>query len=491
MALIPNDLDIEASPAEDVKVPDEVVLHDFMALHGEGWDEVPAEPDRSDPMMLSLEQWLGADLARSLSVKELEALRLSVGRLPEPEAPDSFVWNTIQRPDDVPVVAEAIVGYRRFDPAMVAVSEALGGNGHFRKFAKALRVEDTDRLEEHVDREIAAAAAMKEFMARMENAAVALKSVFGDREFTIAAALVAFGAAGAIAQAQHHYSSGFDISHDVSDEDLEALDGLRRKAVGAADAVKKACRVDPLLYSRNVLGGVRRSIAEKRAGDFVFAIEALGGKMETRERIQDAGRAFAIYLTAIDAFAAAAESFGVDPAQERALLARLLVRRHLRSAARKINVEWDTVREELELRPGLDPEAVRGFLESLDDPGLSGRLVAVCRDLSRKLVDVSQAAYRTATTREYVIEGGRRATEANKDITVGEVRRVIDGEPSLEEIREVLRTFGAVSRTDVEQLERHLEWMISAYALPVTDEAVVRIVETKAEIIPLRLAQAA
>lgn len=481
-------IDVEAAPEEDFSVPADVAEYDVASIHGEGWDE-RAPHDPSDPAVRSLGQWLGAEAVASMSRADLDALRRAVSMLPDPEPEDSFVWNAIKSPEDVTKVAEAIVGYRQFDVAALVISDAMGANGQFRKVARLSRQPADMRIADLVAVERRSLEPVYGIVEGVDRVAEAMEGLFGRHDFTVGAAWSVLAAESAIRRALPMMSAGFVLPRPPRDHELEGLDRIRRRIVAAADAAKAACGVYPLEYSDGVLSGVRRSLSERRAGDFVFAVQALGGRVEGRERLSDAGRAFAAYFAAQDGFAEAAKAMGFAGEDLGTLLSHVMLRRCLRSGARSAGVEWAAVAEQLCARTDMDAEEAEDLVSRLCLPGLSGRLRGACKgDAGRSLAAVREAATRHATRKEYWLAAAVRVAAAAPGATLANVREVMDAEPQIDRYRSVLREYGALTRADVDPLERHLEWMISAYALPVPDEAVERVIETRAAIIPLRLA---
>lgn len=479
-------IDVEAKPQEDLAVPDEVRGGDMKAVHGEGWDGKPAGLDVDAGLLQSLEQWLGREHVAAMDGREVEALRRGVSRLPEPEGGDSFVWEAIRSPDDVSRVAEAVVGYRKFDPDWVDVSDAMGANVHFRREIRAARLPREAPLAEFVGRGADSAQAIEAFRERVIALSSAMSGVFEGESFSLSAGLAVLGAAEGL-RSLPVPEDGFAVDRVPSDEELAALDGLRRRAVVASEAVRKACGVEPLRFSAGALSGVRRSLTDRRAGDFVFAVEALGGRLADRDALAEAGKAFLSYFAACEAFSATAAAMGYEAKDEKALVFRMSLRRCLMSAVREAGMAWADVSPGLAVRADAAADGL-GTVGGASVPGLSGRLLAVCKDRTRPLAEIAEAARKVAVARRYWLAAGERALAARPKATLGEMREVIEAEPSVSKWRDALKEVGALTRTDVDALERHLEWMVSAYALPVPDEALERIVETRAAIVPLRLA---
>ncbi|RWL23353.1 MAG: hypothetical protein EOR63_32220 [Mesorhizobium sp.] len=481
-------IDVEAAPHEDVRVSEEVARSDMAAIHGGGWNEEPGQEGFDETLLRSLDQWLGRDHVASMSPRELEALRRGVAKLPEPESEDSFVWGAIRSPEDVPHVAEAVVGYRRFDPNWLDVSDAMGANAHFRREIRSARLPRDMDLASLVQRGGDAAKAVEALRGHILALSAAMSGIFAAEQFTLGAGLAALGAMEALRSLPVVSAAECAMGRIPQDEELASLDGLRRRAVVASEAVRKACHVEPLRFSAGALSGVKRSVMDKRAGDFVFAVEALGGSLSDREALAEAGRAFLAYFAASEAFSAGVLALGFAPHEEGALVARLSIRRCLRSSAREAGLDWEEVSPQLAVRAGTTAAEFHDFLAEATLPSLSGRLMSVCKDRSRPLAEIAEAARKVSVEKRYWLAAGERVLAVRPKASLGDMREVIDAEPSVAKWRDALKEVGALTRADVDALERHLEWMVSAYALPVPDEALERIVETRAAIVPMRLA---
>jgi len=480
---LPAPFDMEAEASEDLKVPDEVVGFNLVSLHGDEWPEVRKHGSLSEPFVAVLTRWLGDEAVRSMTPAEAEALERGIAKLPQPEPETSFVWEAIRNPDDIPPVSEAVVNYRNIDPQAVVVSDAMAGNTHFRRYISKIDADEDVSVAGHIEEERKVLSGITAFIRNLDKLSAALSSLFADVDYPVDAALVALAAGDALEKSLPLVSEEFALTKRPSEEELEVLDRLRRKVVANAECARKATGVFPLGFSSAALSGVRRSISRKSAGDFVFAVEALGGSVKGRERITDGGRAFMEYFAASREFADAVADFGYAPRDEAALVSHILVRRQLKSAAKSLEVKWEDVGHLFFVNPDITKATFKRHVAALRVPGLSGKLSSVCGDRSSTLSEVREAAYRNTVQREFRLEAGTRVCEAVPDITVGRLKQFIEVEPLIDEARATLLKFGVSTRDEVEVLERHLEWMISAYALPVPDEAIEKIIATRGKVL--------
>lgn len=485
-----SSIDVEAEATEDPSVPEEVIEADVTALHGE---TPPAAVALLPPPAVALDswkdsvvQWLGRDAVEEAGPTGTAVIMRSLSKMPEAEPEDSFVWSAIGGPGEINEVAAAIMDYRRVDSWALEVIDAMGANGCFRRWIRGSRQPDKTPLHVLVREEERRVEAIERLGARVARLEGAMEAVFGEGPFTVAQGLAALCASRGLISSMPRFHGGFSLSRTPEEAELDALDLARRRAVAAAGEVQKACRVDPLVYSRGVLAGVRRSLDDRRAGDFTFAVESIGGEIHGREGLVDAGRTFATFFAACDAFSEAASSLGYSPSDEPALLSHVLARRLLASGARAAGVRWEDVSSGLRVRCDLDAEAALAAIQGLGDEGLAGQLSAVTRQLDHPLAAVLEAGRRVCIERGYRAAAGRRVLAARGAATVGEIRRVMDFEPGMEDCWKRLRSRGVTSRADVDPLERHVMWLVAAYALPVPDEAVTRLVETRGGVLPLR-----
>ncbi|TLX16446.1 hypothetical protein [Rhizobium sp. MHM7A] len=485
-------IDIEAPAGPDVSVDLEVAQDDVLAIHGTKHRPEPeVELDRDDPLIAALIQWLGLEKVGEMTSQEIEALRQMLSRLPEPVAASSFAWDVITKPNDVRRLAESVDLYRRFNQTAVRLSDAMGNNAEIRQIIKA---ETTD-----LGRTLASfIAAKRDNMSRVtiladrvDTVMVKFDPLFGRRDLSIAATIVAVTAGQTLQDSMKHLATGFALPVKLSDETLGEIDKLRRHIVSAADKIRRITGVNAMQYSNAALSGVKRSLGEDASGDFRFAVEGLGGTVESHDDLVVASQAFLSLFQQMSAFDHILAEFSLTPNDVPQLLAHVLMRRHFMTAARYAEIDWSEIADELSISPNAVIEDIEAFAEAVSAPGLTGQLGAVASGkLNRPLDEVVKAARKHIVTQEYWLVAGDQLTAIDEGIRFIDLQEVLRMEPEIDAAREALKAVGANTRSDVDALERHLEWMTRAFALPISDEAVQAVIDTKAEIIPLRLCAA-
>jgi hypothetical protein len=482
-------IDIEAPAGPDISVDLEVAQDDVLAIHGTKHRPEPeAEFDRDDPLIAALIQWLGLEKVTEMTSHEIDVLRQMLSRLPEPVASTSFAWDVITKPNDVRRLAESVDLYRRFNQTAVKLSDAMGNNAEIRQ---VIKTETTD-----LGRTLASfIAAKRENMSRVTTLADRVDSVmaqfaplFGRKDLSIASTIVAVTAGQTLQDSMKHLATGFSLPAKLSDETLGEIDKLRRHIVSAADKIRRITGINPMQYSNAALSGVKRSLGEDASGDFRFAIEGLGGFAESDDDLIVASQAFISLFQQMSAFDHIMGEFNLSANDIPQVLAHVLMRRHFMTAARYAEIEWSDIADEMAISPSATIEDVEAFAAAVQAPGLTGQLGAVASGkLNRPLDEVVKAARKHIVTQEYWLVAGDQLTDIDDGIRFVDLQEVLRMEPEIDAAREALKAVGANTRGDVDALERHLEWMTRAFALPISDEAVKAIIETKAEIIPLRL----
>lgn len=482
-------IDIEASAGPDVTVDLEVSRDDVNALHGGNARPVPeVDINRDDPLIAALIQWLGLDQVKEMTAQEIEVLRQMVSRLPEPVPSSSFAWDVITKASDVRRLAEAVDLYRRFNQVAVQLSDAMGNNSDIRQVIKGEINEPGRTLSSFI-------AAKRENMLKVTGLADRVDTVlgnfdvlFGRRDLSIAATIVAATAGQNLADSMQHLRTGFYLPVSLTDETLGEIDKLRRHIISAADKIRRITGVNPMQYSSAALSGVKRSLGEDASGDFRFAVEGLGGSVDDEDGLLIASQAFLSLFQQMSAFDHILSEFSLTADDVPQILAHVLMRRHFMTAARYAEIEWGQIARELSIQTSVVVEDVEAFINAVMSPGLTGQLNAVAAGkLDRPLDEVVKAARKHIVTQEYWLVSGDQLTAIDAGIRFVDLQEVLRMEPEIDVAREALKAVGANTRNDVDDLERHLEWMTRAFALPISDDAVKAIIDTKAEIIPLRL----
>jgi hypothetical protein len=484
-------VDIEAIPDVDLVVPAEVVENDLQSIRGRDWEDAQGAVDAADPLLQSFEQWLGRDAVSRLNLGDFQVLKRAVGMLPDPVAADSFVWDAIKGPSDILRVSEAVMAYRQFDRSALVLAEAMGANTDIRGVLKSTTCGAGNLVRDFVITERLTVDRIAAFNDRLDALVPFMKNMFGDREFTVGAAVTAIAAAKGLERGFSKMEVGFELSRPASEEVLGQLEFFREEMVRGSELVRKACKVAPLRFSLGTLSGVRRSLADDGAGDFRYAVRALGGSLETEEDFLAAVTAFREFLRNVDDFnrVVVDAGFGLDESSR--LLSHVMARRHMKSSSEAAGVPWGNVAAELSIRPDVTLEALRAMVAGVgEDAGLTGRLKSVSRDYAKKLSSVMEVARHHVVSNRYWMDAADRVVEVDPEVSIEDLRDIIRLEPQIARAKEELKACGAGSGEDIDELEAHLEWMISAYALPVREDAFDAIISSRAEIIPLSLSRA-
>jgi hypothetical protein len=482
-------VDIEAVPSSDLVVDAAAVDQDMVAIQGSDWEKPDAALDYDDPLVQSLVQWLGRDAVEKLRNDSYQALKRSIAMLPDPVEQSSFVWNAIKGPDDILKVSEAVVSYRQFDEGALIIADAMGANNEFRNVIRTLDRPDDLPLKDFLERETAAVNNIDVFNSRLDGLIPFMKAMFGERDFSVGAAVVVIAAVKGFVRGLPKLENGFELSKPIDDAALGKLEFFRETLVKAAEVVKRTTKVNPLRFSLGVLSGVRRSLVQDGAGNFRYAVRAIGGTIEGDEDLVAAAAAFNEYLLCTDEFNGLLTQYGFAIDEGPQIVSHLMVRRHLMTSAQSVGVPWVDVAEELSVSPQAKLEALQELIGHVADDGLTGRLKAVAKGYTKRISDVLEVGRHHVTSRRYWLDAGERVVSVDPEIAIGDLKELVRIEPQIGNAKDLLKACGATSREDIDTLERHLEWMTCAYALPVDDDAFDAIISSRAEVIPLRLSQ--
>lgn len=487
----PAKIDIEAltKVGPDIHVDEEIAQEDASQIHGDSWNTPRnTDIDFSDPVVSALVQWLGRDKVLEFSVDEIEYLRTMIGRLPEPVSSSSFAWEVVKTPADVRKIVDAVVIYRRFNHAAVKLSEIMGNNDVVRKIIRLPEIDPETTLAGYLQGKKKNHDLVVSFFKRLADVKTVFQDMFKTDNLSINATVIAAAAAQTLPQSFEHMKFGFVLPVGVTDGAMGELDKMRRHLVSAAEKVKRMCGINVMKLSRPALAGVRRSLGDESSGNFAFAVEGLGGRIEDDVHLVQLSQAFVSYFQQYEIFWHTMKELGLEKEHEPQLLARLLLRRHFMSAARTAEIEWDYVSQELEVNLNADFDALQLFVTAFEAPGLSGQLKAVAsKTMDRPIDEAIAAARKHIVTNEYWMDVADRIVAFDPDIRFLDLRELLRMEPEIEAARASLHDVGANTSDDVDTLERHMDWMTMAFALPISDDAIERVVETRAEIIPMRL----
>ncbi|NTF16949.1 hypothetical protein G6L37_00720 [Agrobacterium rubi] len=482
-------VDMDALPETDLSVDAAIVERDLAAMQGSDWELPDARLNFDDPLVQSLVQWLGKDAVDKLRNDGFQALKRSIAMLPDPVDSSSFVWAAINGPSDIIKVSEAVMSYREFDEGALIIADAMGANVEFRNVIRSLDRPEDMPLKDFLALETIIVGNIHGFNERLGSLVPFMKALFGDKDFSVGSAVVAIAAVKGFMRGLSRLESGFALSQSVNDELLGRLEAFREDIVKSAEVVKRTCKVNPLRFSLGVLSGVRRSLLPDGAGDFRYAVRAIGGTIESDEDLKAAAIAFSEYLRNTDDFNVAMTSAGLSPEEAPQVVSHIMARRHLMTAAQTVGVPWFEVSGELSVLPDVRIEAVEELISHVADDGLTGRLKAVAKGYSKRVADVLEVGRHHVTTRRYWMDAAERVVDIDSEISIGDLKELVRIEPQIGKAKELLKSCGATSRQDIDKLEQHLEWMTYTYALPVDDAAFDAIISSRAEVIPLRLSQ--
>lgn len=490
----------EAMPMEDWNLGEEQISDVISGLHGTGW-KAPVETVEVIHLKSSSEEtavmiphqtasemsnWLGAKLVNSMKPNEMIVVANAVSKLREPLGVNSFVWSHVQDPSDVRPIKEAIAQRSKYTAATSSISHLMGADANFRATINGM-VEDQDRhsqLQSVNDFYRESSLSMIAFYSSLEAVANAFEVIFGVDDMSVEAALVLMASSNGLKESLPMVRGGFELSRPPREDELHTFFELRTAAVKASKAVYDICFVNPIDCSIGVLAGVIRSLSADKAGDFVFAVEALGGRMESKEQIWDASKAFAEFILADRAFRHAVVTAGYAETEIAALLSHLLVRRQVITSAAVFTIDWRDIDIFFRVKETLSGDEFAKIVEGLSSKDVSGRLYSICKDRSRRLTDIIDAVKQAAAAKLAFLKTAEVVQQAYPTIEVAEVQEVIGLEPALRDAERALSVYGVNSLQTMSDLEAHLNWMIAVFALPVPDEAVQAVIDSRGAILP-------
>lgn len=492
------EIDAEAMPVEDWNLGEDLISVVNSGLHGSNWNNqaevkpgvhqiVGNDSHISAELREHFSKWIGAKLVNAMKPNEMSVVINAIKKLGLPIHQESFVWAYVQDPSDVRPIREAIDLRSAFSTETASVSHIIGTANSFRDVIKGFDEERETTLNEMIERYTQSCRSLMTFYESLGNVSKAFSALYDVDDMSVEATLVLLAASNGLSGAVPLVSSGFVLSRQPREDELELFDELRRKVVDASQRVHRLCFISPIECSLGVLAGVIRSLSGNCAGDFGFAVESLGGRMESKEQIIETSQAFVDYIMADRTFKLAVEKAGFEDEEIDALLAHILIRRHIISAASAFGVEWRDVDIYFRMKETLTYNEFVEVIGSLSSVNVSGRLESVSKDRQRKLADVQEVIKNSTTQKLAFLETAEKIKVAHPEVTIGQIQSIIDLEPGLREAEKGLNIYGVNSNATMKELQSHLKWMISVFGLPVPDEAVEMVVETKGRILPFHL----
>jgi hypothetical protein len=428
----------------------------------------------------SVEAVLGA--GTSLTPVELAALRRSTTALTDPAPIGSFVWNTVKRPSDVDQLVRAVMIYRRFNVQAVAVSEKIGANDAFRRFVRQYSGADETELRQVLEverRRVDRISSFMDFVAAFVDKAAL---VFEGQAWTIASVLVLTAAVGGFVYSRDSLSAGWTLPHIPSTECLDAVESLRIELAYAAREVRDSHGINLLGYSLSALSGIRRSLFDGGA-DFKTALSSLGVDESDETRLVRLAANVKMFLEICDRLDVALAVAGYGEQHMPAVMSHILMRKYLMEACEACDVSWMAVSDILRPRATVSADNFADLLSSLETDTFSAKLDNISRDRNQSIGDVVLAAEHYVYSRLYWIDAGERVVSCDPGIRITDLRAILEIEPEIHGNTEVLSQVGVVDRFDVDVLERHLEWLIGVYGMPVSNSAITKIIESRGAVL--------
>jgi hypothetical protein len=475
LALI--DIEAEAEAAASLPVPANTVVGAGLVL-GVHAAQPPATVD--EPTRSALDTILGE--GQSISEQELAALRRAASVLRRPCDPESFVWRAVQGPTDIDRLMRAVVVYHRFNVQAVRISERIGANDEFRRFVRQAATDGGTTLAEALEQERRHVDRIASFMETLRGFMEKAEAVFGGRDWTIGAVLALAASAPGMIHSRQVLEHGWDLPHMPSDLCLDEVEGIRIDLTYIAGEVREAYGWNMLSYSLNALAGVRRALFDG-GGDFRTALAGFGIEEEDDDRLIELAGNVRAFIEACGRLERVLEENGYGERHMPSVVSIVLLRKYLMAAAEAGGLEWRDVCEALTPRAAVDGAAVVALVTTLESDNFSAKLASISRDRGQYIENVILAAEHYVFSRQYWIDAGERVVVCDPDIRMMDLRAILEMEPEIKGNTEILSRAGAMDREDIVTLEDHLEWLVGVYALPVSNRAIARIVESRGAIL--------
>lgn len=427
-------------------------------------------------LRISVEAIIGED--ERVTAQELAALSKAVHALPSPEPADSFVWNAVASPADIDRLMKAVMIYHRFNVQAVAVSEKIGANDDFRRFVRQYSGNEETELKSALESERRHADRINSFMEMISSFVEKASGVFEGGDWTIGSILVLTAAVRGFLHSRAMLSSGWFLPQVPTNECLEVVEALRMELAYSAAQVRASHGMNLLGYSLTALSGVRRSLFDGGA-DFQSALAPFGIEEHDEERLVELANNMRSYLETCDKLEQVLIEGGFEKRDLPSIVSHVLIRKYLMEAAEASGVDWGEVSGILTPRAEVSSEVFVDLLAALEADTFSAKLNNISKDHNQRIANVVFAAEHYVYSRLYWIDAGDRVLSCDPEIRIMDLRSILELEPEIHGNSEVLSRAGAMDRQDVEALERHLEWLIGVYGMPVSNSAITAIVESK------------
>jgi hypothetical protein len=232
---------------------------------------------------------------------------------------------------------------------------------------------------------------------------------------------------------------------------------------------------DPGQHSLHAFGGVIRAFSSGRAQDFLTAARKLGISPKGPEKAQRAAALLRSYVNAVSDLSGSPA--GTDAAHATAILAKARLSLSIRRRCEVLAIDRDRIpaalrhieTRNMSLYPGHDGLAVNADTKKLiEDNSTSAPEGALVSDLAAELDRQASAI------RDWIARQRRGLMLAQSGSTHADIEEILLKNP-LPVTDESGWT--VICGSDLEALERHLQWLHDASLLPLSDELLSRYLE--------------
>jgi hypothetical protein len=402
----------------------------------------------------------------------------AINALPSPCEENSFVWQNVKSIEQVESLIQAVLVYHSFNKRRLAISEAIGANEEFRRVIRTCEKPDDVLLRDYIAAEVAPVDRISSFREGISSFLERAEGVFLGGEWTIGSVLTLISAIEGFKSSKNIISKGWSLGQTPSDDVLDVIEVSRVELAQAARNIKGTHGVNLLSHSLETLSGLRRAVMDGGV-DLCVALIPFGIANVSDEELSILASDIRRFLTSCDLISQALSENQYSNGHLSELMAHVLIRKYLITSAEVAGIAWADVAGVLRVRPDVDPGAIEGFFLELEHETFSAKLEGISADRGQLIKNVFEAADRYVFAKRYWIDAADRILEKHPDVTLGDVRSVIDLESDMKNALDEIRNAGAFSASDVKELERHLEWMFFVYALPVKTSKIMEIIESR------------
>lgn len=426
--------------------------------------------------------WLSSNRDIHLSASELSNLKIALSKLPTAADSDSFVWELVSSPKDVDRLIKAVMIYRAFNIKAVEISERIGANDAFRNYIRALDLPEETPLKKPVQQEQSQVVKIQSFLNSLSTFIENTSGVFNTEKWSIGALLILAAAKSGIGQLGYASKHGWDLPDNLSPIELDRIEVDRIKMASSARVIEDLYDVNLLKFSMDTLSGLRRGVFEEGV-DLYYALLVFGIDERDEEKFINLTSHIRVFLSAYDDIKNTLSEAGANEQAIGGVISLIALRRYLIIACEKTGLEWSVYSQELTPKMKVRAEDFTKLSEALCKEDFSAKLASISQDRGHLIEKVLSAAEQYIFTKQYWIDAALRVIDADDGIRIMDLHAILDMEPDISASTQMLAKSGVINRSDVVKLERHLEWMMSVYALPITSSAISKIIESRAGVI--------